>query len=57
MVNCHNMKLGQIYMCEDCGLELKVVVECEECGTSAESCGCDEHCEFSCCGAPMKLKE
>ena len=51
------MKLGQIYVCEDCGLELKVVAECKECGATAESCGCDDHCDFACCGNPMKLKE
>lgn len=57
MVDCHNMKLGEIYVCEGCGLELKVVAECKECGESAESCGCGDHCDFSCCGDPMILKE
>ncbi|MFX1533310.1 MAG: hypothetical protein ACFFDI_03680 [Promethearchaeota archaeon] len=60
MVSCHDMKEGQIYTCEDCGLELKVLKECKECGTSAEECGCSDetdHCEFSCCGEPLKLKK
>ena len=57
MVNCHDMKLDQVYICDDCGLELKVIAECKECGTTDESCGCDEHCDFACCGIPMKLKE
>ena len=57
MTNCHEMKLGQVYVCEECGLELKVVKECEECGTSADECGCEEPCTFSCCGETLKLKE
>ena len=47
MPSCHQMKLGQVYVCEDCGLELKVVKECE--CTLAD-------CEFKCCGEEMKLK-
>ena len=56
MVSCHDMKLGQIYVCEGCGLELQVVQECEECGESVEDCACEEHCTFECCGEPLKLK-
>ena len=55
MANCHEMELGQVYVCEDCGLQLKVVSECEECG--ADTCGCTAHCTFECCGEPLKLKE
>lgn len=56
MPNCHEMKLGQVYVCEDCGLELEVVKECVECGTDAAECACEEPCVFSCCGEDMKLK-
>ena len=56
MPNCHEMELGQVYVCEDCGLELEVVKECVECGEDAASCECEEHCDFSCCGEEMKLK-
>jgi hypothetical protein len=56
MVECHEMKAGQIYVCEECGLELKVVKECEECGTEDATCGV-ESCSFVCCGEPLKLKE
>ena len=38
--NCHEMKMGEVYACEDCGLELKVVKECRSCGTPAEDCKC-----------------
>jgi hypothetical protein len=50
------MKLGQVYVCEGCGLELQVVQECKECGESVEDCACEEHCTFECCGEPFKLK-
>ncbi|KQM12469.1 hypothetical protein AOA80_01975 [Methanomassiliicoccales archaeon RumEn M1] len=58
MPSCHEMKMNQVYVCEDCGLELKVVKECEECGTTApaETCGCVQGCSFDCCGSPMKLQ-
>jgi hypothetical protein len=56
MADCHEMKLGQIYVCADCGLELQVVKECDECGQPSEECGCTEHCTFECCGKPLALK-
>ena len=56
MTNCHEMKVGQVYVCEGCGLELKVISECEECGTDPESCECPP-CQFVCCGEPLELTE
>ena len=55
MTHCHEMKEGQVYTCETCGLELKVVKECTECGTDANTCDCGE-CSFMCCDKPLKLK-
>lgn len=55
MVTCHDMRVGQVYVCEGCGLELKVLHECEEC--HEETCSCETECDFSCCGEPLKLKE
>lgn len=51
-MNCSNLKDGQILVCESCGLELKVISECNEdrCST-----GCTG--DMDCCGEPMKLKE
>lgn len=48
---CGEMKQGQIYVCEQCGLELKVVKECD-CGLEQE-CSCSA---MSCCGDGLKLK-
>ncbi len=56
MPSCHDMELGQIYTCEACGLELKVVHECEQHGSDPESAVC-EPCEFVCCDGPLTLKE
>lgn len=56
-IHCHDMKKGQIYACEDCGLELQVVAECKECGTPQGECGCTEPCIFQCCGDSLKLKK
>lgn len=60
MPSCSEMKMNQVYVCESCGLELKVVKECSECGpapsSSSTTCGCDEGCSFDCCGGPMKLR-
>jgi len=56
MPSCHDMKLGEVYVCEHCELELKVVKTCKDCGESIEDCECPEHCSFSCCGEEMKLK-
>ena len=49
-MNCSEMKLGQIYVCGDCGLELKVVKECD---CSEDSCTCAEP---GSCGEGLTLK-
>jgi predicted nucleic acid-binding Zn ribbon protein len=51
------MKLGQVYACEECGLELKVVKECKEFGKPDEECSCEVHGGFECCGGPLKLQK
>jgi hypothetical protein len=56
MTTCHDMRVGQVYVCEGCGLELEVVSECDECGTDPESCECPP-CQFICCGEALELKE
>ncbi|UCF04212.1 MAG: hypothetical protein JSV33_09685 [bacterium] len=55
MPHCHEMKVGQVYACGECGIELQVVKECTECGTSEDEC-CHETCEFVCCDKPLVLK-
>jgi hypothetical protein len=49
-MKCSEMKLGQVYVCKDCGLELKVVRACD---CEGESCSC---ADLKCCGEGMKLK-
>ena len=55
MIHCNEMKQGQVYICDECGLELKVVKECKECSTETKECGCGD-CSFVCCDKPLKLK-
>jgi predicted nucleic acid-binding Zn ribbon protein len=60
MPNCHEMKKGEVYVCEDCGLELQVVRECKDAGTPAEECGCHataDPCSMSCCGTELVKKQ
>jgi len=59
MANCHEMKKGDVYVCEECGLQLQVIKECHEVGTAVEDCGChedDSPCEFRCCGKELTRK-
>ena len=54
MSKCGDMKMGEVYACEDCGLELEVVREC--CG-EAEGSTCDcEPCAITCCGKELTKK-
>ena len=34
---------GDVYRCEDCGMELEIIADC----------GCDEGPRLECCGQPM----
>lgn len=57
MVSCSDMKVGEVYTCKACGLELEVKKGCncvdEHCHPVKE----DTCCEFECCGQPMELKK
>ncbi|AEH60133.1 conserved hypothetical protein [Methanosalsum zhilinae DSM 4017] len=54
-VSCFDMKKGQVYTCEECGIELQVIKECsEECRIDTGCCADDG---FMCCGEPLRLKE
>jgi hypothetical protein len=57
MAHCHEMQLGQVWWCKNCGFEIKVHKECKDRGDDgAEACG--EDCTgFECCGEEMELKK
>jgi hypothetical protein len=55
MANCYEMKEGQVYECRECGLELKVIRECIECGPFTDCLAC-EPCSFHCCDEEMTLR-
>jgi hypothetical protein len=56
MAGCQDMKVGQVYICPSCGIELQVKKECTECCGSVALC-CDDPCQFACCGIPLVLKK
>ena len=55
-MKCSDMKAGDILMCEECGLQLQVLAECEECGPEEASC-CVEPCTFECCDKELMLQK
>jgi len=55
MVHCHDMKEGQVHVCEECGLELKVEKICTVNGNHPKGISCTR-CIHVCCNKDMKLK-
>ena len=53
MASCSEMKVGEVYVCEDCNLEIQVIHSCAESEDGA--CACSE--SLSCCGGPLVLKQ
>ncbi len=56
MPRCDEMREGEVYYCEHCGLEIEVIEECshEEGEEAEEACRIED---FVCCGEPMSLRE
>jgi len=52
-MSCHDLKKGNVLVCEECGLELKVK---KACNCEEEETGACTEGGFSCCGGPMKVK-
>nr|WP_320015155.1 hypothetical protein [uncultured Desulfobacter sp.] len=50
MANCCDMKEGDVFVCEVCGLELKVKKPCSCTAGSEDAC----KVPLSCCGQEMK---
>jgi hypothetical protein len=55
MTNCSDMKLGEIYACNECGIELEVVKECKDAGLPPDQCVCNP-CTIKCCGEELVKK-
>jgi hypothetical protein len=56
MPKCHDLKRDEVYGCQQCKLEMKVIRECE-CDDSSEACACytqPDSCVFTCCNEEMK---
>ena len=48
MANCNDIKKDEVYVCEECGMEVKIQKECE--------CDEDEECSLMCCGIELTKK-
>jgi hypothetical protein len=57
MVTCNQMKKGEIYMCEECGLQIQVIEECDTSRISSYECASGTGCSFTCCGEGLVKKE
>lgn len=56
MPKCHDLKKDEVYGCEHCKLEVKVIKECV-CEDDPEVCACysqPHSCMFACCNEEMK---
>jgi len=53
MATCSEMKVGEVYVCEHCNLEIQVRGSCSD--SEAVACACAE--ALSCCGGPLTLKK
>jgi len=53
VTSCVDMKVGQLYACPECGVELQVAKSCDE--SDHPSCG-PEQCTLMCCDQEMQLK-
>jgi hypothetical protein len=53
-VCCADLKLNQVWACEDCGLEVKIL---KECGPTAGAKACEPNFCLACCDKPLKLKK
>ncbi len=50
---CVDLKVDQVWVCETCGLEIKVVKECDCLRETSKACAPDL-C-LTCCDKPLKL--
>jgi hypothetical protein len=53
MASCSEMKVGEVYVCEDCGLELQVLKSCAD--DEEGACACTD--PLTCCGEALVLKK
>ena len=56
MAHCTDMKVDQVWYCDVCGLEIKVVkgCTCSDDPSSSNACPPDSH--LMCCGKPLTLR-
>jgi hypothetical protein len=52
MASCSEVKAGEVYVCENCNLEIQVLKSCAD--DEEAACACAE--SLACCGGPLVLK-
>ena len=52
---CVDLKLNQVWVCETCGLEIKIAKECD-CLTEGAKV-CEPSACLTCCDKPLKIKK
>lgn len=58
MVCCHDLKKGEVYVCDDCGIQLEVKKECSEHREHHEGECCDKagQCILTCGDKELVIK-
>jgi hypothetical protein len=61
MTTCHDMKLNEVYLCPDCGLEITITKECTDAGKHGQPTDCcnpasTRACVLTCCGEELQKK-
>jgi hypothetical protein len=56
MAHCTEMKLDQVWVCDKCGLQIKVVKECSCSEDPSVENACPADSVLTCCGSPLKLR-
>jgi hypothetical protein len=56
MAHCTEMKVDQVWFCEVCRLEIKVVKGCACSSDPSAEDACPPDAQLVCCGKPLNLK-
>jgi hypothetical protein len=51
------MRKGDVYMCRECGIQIKVLEECDKSKISSYECSSSGGCSFTCCGEDLVKKQ
>lgn len=60
-MDCHDYKKGDVFECQECGMQLQVITECKNAANESGDCVCHDEsqphaCMLSCCGHELQRK-